>query len=69
LGAKILSQVAQGKEIQAVAGKFRASRRFFPQPASFVSTVSHSIGGISSAIALVAGAVSKTKEAANILVK
>jgi hypothetical protein len=33
LGAKILSQVAQGKEIQAVAGKFRASRRFFPQPA------------------------------------
>jgi hypothetical protein len=36
LGAKILSQVAQGKEIQAVAGKFRASRRFFPQPASFL---------------------------------
>jgi acyl-coenzyme A synthetase/AMP-(fatty) acid ligase len=34
LGAKILSQVAQGKEIQAVAGKFRASRRFFPQPVS-----------------------------------
>jgi methyl-accepting chemotaxis protein len=36
---------------------------------SFVSSVSQSIGGISSAIAQVADAVSKTKEAANVLVK